>query len=162
MRTYLSFVDYYIWLHRCWWRLLETKCVGDKFEMLVIDSGCWWSIKYIAKITNITKKVDNIMILSPTSEISHHHNVSYITMSPTSLSTIYFDPLFCAELNQWWNSLWSIRDGYKFGRFSLETPYNIQTTHFYSLQKSWIYRFGPDLKTFFAFEYIQCRKAFRY
>ena len=23
------------WLHRCWWRMLETKCVGDNFEMLV-------------------------------------------------------------------------------------------------------------------------------
>ena len=22
-------------LHRCWWRMLETKCVGDNFEMLV-------------------------------------------------------------------------------------------------------------------------------
>ena len=32
------------WLHRCWWRMLETKCVGDKFEMLVTDSGCWWPI----------------------------------------------------------------------------------------------------------------------
>ena len=31
-------------LHRCWWRILETKCVGDKFEMLVTDSGCWWPI----------------------------------------------------------------------------------------------------------------------
>ena len=25
------------WLHRCWRRMLETKCVGDKFEMLVTD-----------------------------------------------------------------------------------------------------------------------------
>ena len=32
------------WLHRCWWRMLETKCVGEKFEMLVTDSGCWWPI----------------------------------------------------------------------------------------------------------------------
>ena len=32
------------WLHRCWWRMLETKCVFDKFEMLVTDSGCWWPI----------------------------------------------------------------------------------------------------------------------
>ena len=26
--------------HRCWWRMLETKCVGDKFEMLV--TGLHW------------------------------------------------------------------------------------------------------------------------
>ena len=31
-------------LHRCWWRSLETKYVGDKLEMLVTDSGCWWPI----------------------------------------------------------------------------------------------------------------------
>ena len=23
--------------HRCWWRMLETKCVGDKFKILVTD-----------------------------------------------------------------------------------------------------------------------------
>ena len=23
------------WLHRCWWRMLKTKCVGDNFVMLV-------------------------------------------------------------------------------------------------------------------------------
>ena len=23
-------------LHRCWWRMLETKCVGDNFKMLVM------------------------------------------------------------------------------------------------------------------------------
>ena len=31
-------------LHRCRWRMLETKCVGEKFEMLVTDLGCWWPI----------------------------------------------------------------------------------------------------------------------
>ena len=54
-------------LHRCWWRILGTKCVGDNFEMFVTDSGCWWPIKYIEKITNMTKKVANIMILPATS-----------------------------------------------------------------------------------------------
>ena len=29
-------------LHRCWWQMLETKYVGDKFEMLMTDSECWW------------------------------------------------------------------------------------------------------------------------
>ena len=23
------------WLHRCWWRILETKCVGDNYATLV-------------------------------------------------------------------------------------------------------------------------------
>ena len=81
--------DVYLGVHRCWWRMLETKCVGDKFVMLVTDSGFWWPIKYIEKITKITKKVANIMILRPTSKISHHHKVTNITMSPTSLSPYY-------------------------------------------------------------------------
>ena len=29
------------WLHRCSRRMLDTKCVGDKFEMLATDSGSW-------------------------------------------------------------------------------------------------------------------------
>ena len=70
--------DGFLWLHRCWWRMLETKCAGDKVEMLVTDLIHW-------KITNITKKVGNIMIL-PTSQIGHHHKVTNITRSPTSLS----------------------------------------------------------------------------
>ena len=36
-----SFQDLPVWwLHRYWWRMLATHCVGDKFEMLVTDSGC--------------------------------------------------------------------------------------------------------------------------
>ena len=37
--TYASGNLYHLkWLHRRWWRSSETKCVGDKFEMLVTDS----------------------------------------------------------------------------------------------------------------------------
>jgi len=39
-----------------------------------------------SEIPQHNEKVANIMILSPTSEISHHHNVTNKTMSPTSLS----------------------------------------------------------------------------
>jgi len=65
--------------------MLETKCVDDKFVMLVTD------LIYIEKISNITQKLTNIMILPPTSEISHHHKVTNITMSPTSLSPSLLD-----------------------------------------------------------------------
>ena len=63
----LSFFQNWQRWHRCWWRMLETKCVGDKFKMLMTDSRCWWPIYYSDKITNKTKKVANIMNLSPTS-----------------------------------------------------------------------------------------------
>ena len=62
----------------CWWQVWD---VGDRFRMLVTDSGCWWPIWYIEIITNITKKVANIMILPPTSQISHHHKVTNITVT---------------------------------------------------------------------------------
>ena len=66
-------------------------------SMLVTDVGdkmCWRQVKDVGdrfntlKNDNITKKVANIMILPPKSEISHHHNVTNITKSPTSLSPI--------------------------------------------------------------------------
>ena len=63
------FVTMIEWLHRCCWRMLVTKCVSGKFEMLVNDSGCWCLNYYIEKITNI-------MILPPASEISHPHEVT--------------------------------------------------------------------------------------
>ena len=25
------------WLHRCWWRMLETECVGDNYKMSVLN-----------------------------------------------------------------------------------------------------------------------------
>ena len=54
--------------------LLVTICVDDKFEMFMTDLRCWWPINY------------NIIILSPTSEIDHHHKVINIKSSTTSLS----------------------------------------------------------------------------
>jgi len=45
-------------LHRCWWRMLETKCVGDNFEMLFNISVGYQQ----------PKDVTNIEILSLTSK----------------------------------------------------------------------------------------------
>ena len=53
-------------LHRYWWRVLETKCVSDNFEMLLTDLRCWGPIQYIEKVINI-EKVTDIMILLPAS-----------------------------------------------------------------------------------------------
>ena len=85
--------------HRCWWRMLETKCVGDKCEMLVTDSrGSWHE-----KITNITKIVANMMILTSTSEISHHHKVTNIMILPTSLSALQVRKrLMLLKSLSWW------------------------------------------------------------
>ena len=63
--------------------------VGDgcwRPKVLVTSLRCWWPTYNIEKVTNITKNVANIMILPPTSQISHHHKVTNITRSPTSLS----------------------------------------------------------------------------
>ena len=58
-----------VWDQMCSWQVWD---VGDKFEMLVTDL-------IHLEITNIMKK-------PPTSQISHHHKVTNITMSPTTLS----------------------------------------------------------------------------
>ena len=49
--------------HQCWWPMLETKFVGDKFEILVTDF--FYNVK-----------VANIMTLSPTSKSCHHHKAT--------------------------------------------------------------------------------------
>ena len=36
-----AWFDTFWWLHRCWWRMLETQCVGDKSEMLMTDLIHW-------------------------------------------------------------------------------------------------------------------------
>ena len=68
-------------LNWCWWRMLETECVGDRFKLLVTDLIRW--------------NIPNITILSSTSKIGHQHQwnrfepvdldhiVNNITMSPT-------------------------------------------------------------------------------
>ena len=59
----------------CWWQVSD---VGDHFKMNATDWRCL--------ITNIPKKVANIVIMSPTSYIGHHHKITKITLSPTWLS----------------------------------------------------------------------------
>ena len=49
-------------LYRCW-----------RPNVLVTNLTWWWPIQYIEKITNITKKVANVIIQPSTFEISHHH-----------------------------------------------------------------------------------------
>ena len=63
-------------------------------SMLVTSLRCWWPILYIEKITNITKKVADIIIRPPTAEISHYHNLTNITKSSTSLSLLIFESQF--------------------------------------------------------------------
>ena len=63
---------------------LNSSCIDDgdgcwRPNVLVTSLRCWWPIQYIVKVTNI-------MILPPTSQISHRHKITNITISPTSLS----------------------------------------------------------------------------
>ena len=41
-------------LHRCWWRMLKTKCVGDKSrpQYQELGTNCWWPTFFV---TNIEK-----------------------------------------------------------------------------------------------------------
>ena len=74
-------------LDRCWWRMLETKCVGDNFQMLV--TVLVTNILYLLTLasgTNIQRchqdlnSVPNILKLTLT--VSHnHHNVTNMTVA---------------------------------------------------------------------------------
>jgi len=50
------------WLHRCWWRTLETKVVGDYFRMSVTVSAI-----LVTNIRYLSKDFTKIGILLPTS-----------------------------------------------------------------------------------------------
>ena len=71
-------------LHRCWWRILESKCFGDNFKIfrtvLVILVT---NIHHLFTFTSGT----NIQKISPTPKFGHQHPqfVTYF-QSPTSLS----------------------------------------------------------------------------
>ena len=60
--------------------MLETKCVGDKFDMLVTDLKHSENHQHNEKSRQLND--------SATSEISHHLKVTNITISPTSLSPL--------------------------------------------------------------------------
>ena len=62
--------------------------VFEKILPFLTILGCWRSTFSLKKVTDITEKVANIMILSPTSLIGHHHKIANITLSPISLLPI--------------------------------------------------------------------------
>ena len=67
-------------LHRCWRRMLETKYVGDNFEMLVtVLAHFVTNILFLLLLASGT----NIEKMSPISKFCHQHKVTNIK-SPTS------------------------------------------------------------------------------
>ena len=72
-------------LHRCWWRMLETKCVGDNFKMLV-TVFCHFGPQhplffYISVRHQHSKDVTKIEIPTPTSKNGHQLQVTNITVT---------------------------------------------------------------------------------
>ena len=72
-------------LHRFWWLMLETKCVGDKFEILVTDLH-WENHQHNEKSRQHNDSA--WQNLPPTSQISHRHKITNITVTHVD-STIY-------------------------------------------------------------------------
>ena len=76
-------------LHRLWWRILETKCVGDNFEMLVtVLAVSVNNIRYLlteASGTNNQKMSPISKFWSLTSNNCHQDKVTNIHLSPTSI-----------------------------------------------------------------------------
>ena len=63
---YWNLIKYNIWwLHRCWWRIMETECVGDKFEMLVTDLIYRKNHHYSEKSGQHNDSANNISNRSP-------------------------------------------------------------------------------------------------
>ena len=94
------FVIFEIWdgLHRFWWRMLETKYVGDNFEMLVtvladFDTNIFYILP-VASGINIQKK-------SPISKFCHKHPkiVTNIHLSSIYVATLLFYSRFEMDEN---------------------------------------------------------------
>ena len=82
------------WLHRFWWRMLETICVGDNFKMLVtVLAILVTNIHYLF----ILRPGTNIHKMSPTSQNRHQLLVTNISFT---------------EIN-FWESTWNISIGDK-------------------------------------------------
>ena len=77
--------------------------VGDKFKMLMNDWRCWWPIYYIATFWT---KITDALILSPKSQICHYDKVTNLTLSPTTLSPIWFFWLLWLLKKMW---IWELR-----------------------------------------------------
>ena len=73
-----------LWLHRCWWRMLETKRVNDNYKMVVtVLAILVTDIHYIFTLASVT----NIQKMSPTMKFCHQNLQIVINFkSPTSLS----------------------------------------------------------------------------
>ena len=71
------------WLHQCWWRILRQN-------VLVSSLRCWWPICYIEKVTNIMKKIINmilpaayktVIIIKSSTKRCKQHQWCYITVT---------------------------------------------------------------------------------
>ena len=108
----------------CWWQDWD---VGERFSMLVTDLIHWEKHQH--------NEVANIMILPPTSQISHHHKVTNITMSPTSLSPKCFfinhfgkivkSSCICICISfDMWNCIWTRTRSWHWNRKSFYSTFS--------------------------------------
>ena len=115
--------------HRCWWRMLETKCVGDKFKMLMTDLRCisHSKVSIILEI-NLMLNYFSIYFLEPFylywtlfEKSDDHMNeyeklISLFFRKTLTLTAGNVSPLFCAgridysmcdrglyRRNRWWS-----------------------------------------------------------
>ena len=107
LRNMDRFTRYYIWIdeihlfrlivrflrwHRYWWRMLETKCVGDNFEMFVTVSAILVTI--IQKIWPLSKFCHQhpqiVTNIKSPSSTCHQHFVAIMiwSCSPCNIDTI--------------------------------------------------------------------------
>ena len=67
------------WWHWCRWRMVETKCFGYKFKMLVTDLRCWRPISFMEKYNEKSRQHNDSII----HKLSHNLKSVTIIKSPT-------------------------------------------------------------------------------
>ena len=119
-------------LHRCWWRMLETKYVGDNFEMLVtVLADFVTNILYLLALASGT----NIQKMSPILKFRHQHP-QIVTNIKSPTSTCH--QRLCRSL---FGSYCFICEGLPFGSYR-KGPYRLVSTVWTIREFSW-YGFLP-------------------
>ena len=87
-------------LHRCWWQMSETKCVGDKFEMRVTAWRCWW-------VNSSTKPPT---FVTTTCHRFYNQHLQTVTIIMMSL------PLYCHQHHCCFSYAWKLQAAFSTAR----------------------------------------------
>ena len=95
LRCLVIRISMLMWWPRCWWRMLETICVSDKFETLMNDFLHWKNSNRTKKSHQLDDSATNIPKLSPSWSQQYTIVINI---------TVFFIVRYWATLFIWWRN----------------------------------------------------------